>query len=210
MKQRFIFDLDGTLLYGDFSKEIKYFKNTLGKDSEKFLSEYQELLLEYENTHLKYDTEDLSNYYKNKIGINITSEIIDGWVKINADINDILLEETTDMLKYLKSKNKSLVVLTNWFRYTQVTRLKNAGILKYFDEIYTGDTVLKPNKESYINACGQYSPSECLMIGDTMDKDVLGPNKYGIDSIFYNPEGKEYDKQKITSIDSFNKIRELF
>jgi hypothetical protein len=38
-----------------------------------------------------------------------------------------------------------------------------------------------------MNACGQYSPSECLMIGDTIDKDVLGPNKYGIDSIYYNP-----------------------
>lgn len=61
-----------------------------------------------------------------------------------------------------------------------------------------------------MNACGQYSPSECLMIGDTIDKDVLGPNKYGIDSIYYNPEGKEYDKKKIISIDNFNEIKELY
>lgn len=45
------------------------------------------------------------------------------------------------------------------------------------------------------------------MIGDTIDKDVLGPNKYGIDSIYYNPEGKEYDKKKIISIDNFNEIK---
>ena len=210
MKKRFIFDLDGTLLNGDFSKEINYFKDVLGKEADKFLSVYYEILIEYEKTHTKYDVNDLSNYYKNKTGINITSEIIEGWIKINADINDILLSETTDMLKYLKSKNKSLVVLTNWFRYTQVTRLKNAGIIEYFDDIYTGDTVLKPYKESYMNACGQYSPSECLMIGDTIDKDVLGPNKYGIDSIYYNPEGKEYDKKKIISIDNFNEIKKLY
>ena len=210
MKKRFIFDLDGTLLNGDFSKEINYFKNVLGKEADKFLSVYYEILIEYEKTHTKYDVNDLSNYYKNKTGINITSEIIEGWIKINADINDILLSETTDMLKYLKSKNKSLVVLTNWFRYTQVSRLKNAGIIEYFDDIYTGDTVLKPYKESYMNACGQYSPSECLMIGDTIDKDVLGPNKYGIDSIYYNPEDKEYDKKKIISIDNFNEIKKLY
>ena len=37
MKKRFIFDLDGTLLNGDFSKEINYFKDVLGKEADKFL-----------------------------------------------------------------------------------------------------------------------------------------------------------------------------
>ena len=49
-----------------------------------------------------------------------------------------------------------------------------------------------------------------MLIGDTIDKDVLGPNKYGIDSIYYNPEDKEYDKKKIISIDNFNEIKELY
>ena len=48
MKKRFIFDLDGTLLNGDFSKEINYFKNVLGKEADKFLSVYYEILIEYE------------------------------------------------------------------------------------------------------------------------------------------------------------------
>ena len=74
MKKRFIFDLDGTLLNGDFSKEINYFKDVLGKEADKFFSVYYEILIEYEKTHTKYDVNDLSNYYKNKTGINITSE----------------------------------------------------------------------------------------------------------------------------------------
>ena len=45
------------------------------------------------------------------------------------------------------------------------------------------------------------------MIGDTIEKDVIGPNKFGIDSIYYNPENKEYDKSKILSINSFDKIK---
>lgn len=210
MKQRFIFDLDGTLLHGDFTKEINYFKKALGENADEFLKVYFDILEEYEATHTKYDEKMLSDYYKQKTGMNITSEIIDGWVKINADINDVLLKETIDMLKYLKSKNKSLVVLTNWFRYTQVTRLKNAGILEYFDEVYTGDVIMKPYKNSYINACGKYPISECVMIGDTIEKDVLGPNKFGLDSIYYNPDKKEYDQKNIVSINSFSQIKEMY
>lgn len=210
MKKRFIFDLDGTLLHGDFNKEIDYFKSVLGEDAEKFIPIYFEKLLEYESIYEKYDSKQLSCFLKQKTNINITSEIIDGWIKVNAKMNDKLLEETKDMLKYLKRKGKSLVVLTNWFKYTQEERLKNAGIREYFDDVFAGDLNLKPNKESYLNACGSYSLDECIMIGDTIDKDVIGPNKFGIDSIYYNPENKEYDKTKILSINNFEKIKEMF
>ena len=41
MKKRFIFDLDGTLLHGDFSMEVNYFKSVLSKeDFNKFLKIY--------------------------------------------------------------------------------------------------------------------------------------------------------------------------
>ena len=211
MKKKFIFDLDGTLLHGDFSMEVNYFKSVLSKeDFNKFLKIYFEYLIEYEKTFIKYEKSLLSKFYTEKTNINITPEIIDGWIKTNSIMNDKLLNETKEMLIYLKNKNKSLVVLTNWFKYTQKSRLKNAGILEYFDEVYAGDTFLKPNKESYLSACGNYHVNECIMIGDTIEKDVIGPNKFGIDSIYYNPENKEYDKSKILSINSFDRIKEMF
>lgn len=210
MKKRFIFDLDGTLLHGDFCVERNYFKSVLGEDAEKFILIYFEKLLEYESMHEKYDPYILSKFLSDKTSINITPEIINGWVKVNAKMNDKLLKETKEMLEYLKSKDKSLVVLTNWFKFTQEERLKNAGIFDYFDEVYAGDFNLKPYKESYLNACGNFSVDECIMIGDTIEKDVIGPNKFGIDSIYYNPENKEYDKEKILSINSFEKIKEMF
>ena len=211
MKKRFIFDLDGTLLHGDYIAEIEYFRSALNKeDAEKFLLLYFEKLCEYESLHQKYDYSSLSKFLSEKTGINITCEIIDGWVKVNATMNDKLLDETKSMLEYLKDKKKSLVVLTNWFKYTQEERLRNAGILEFFDGVYAGDLNLKPNKESYLNACGNFCIDECIMIGDTIEKDVIGPNKFGIDSIYYNPENKEYDKSKILSINSFDKIKEMF
>ena len=210
MKKRFIFDLDGTLLHGDYISERDYFRSVLNKeDAEKFLLLYFEKLCEYESLHQKYDYSSLSKFLSEKTGVNITSEIVEGWIKVNSKMDDKLLEETKSMLEYLKSKDKSLAVLTNWFKDEQESRLKNAGIFEFFDDVYTGDTFLKPNKESYITACGNYHVNECIMIGDTIEKDVIGPNKFGIDSIYYNPENKEYDKSKILSINSFDKIKEM-
>ena len=211
MKKRFIFDLDGTLLHGDFSRSIEYFKSVLTEEeAKKFFLIYPEYLTEFEKELGKYDYSILSKFYTEKTNINITPEIIDGWIKTNSIMNDKLLDETKSMLEYLKDKKKSLVVLTNWFKYTQEERLRNAGILEFFDGVYAGDLNLKPNEESYLNACGNYHVNECIMIGDTIEKDVIGPNKFGIDSIYYNPENKEYDKSKILSINSFDKIKEMF
>ena len=211
MKKRFIFDLDETLLHGDFSRSIEYFKSVLTEEeAKKFFLIYPRYLTEFEKEHKKYDYSTLSKFLSEKTGINITCEIIDGWVKENSSANDRLLDETKSMLEYLKDKKKSLVVLTNWFKYEQVERLKNAGILEFFDNVYTGDTSLKPNKESYLNSCGNYHVNECVMIGDSIENDVIGPNKFGIDSIYYNPENKEYDKSKILSINSFDRIKEMF
>lgn len=79
--------------------------------------------------------------------------MINEWITVNCNINDILLPETTSMLEYLKTKGYSLVVLTNWFKKGQEARLYNADIRKYFDEIYAGDFYIKPTKQSYLNAC---------------------------------------------------------
>ena len=58
MMKKFIWDLDGTLLSGDFSThEISYFKEKLmGQDIETFLKNKYSYLMEYERTFLRYDT----------------------------------------------------------------------------------------------------------------------------------------------------------
>ena len=120
MKKRFIFDLDGTLLHGDYISERDYFRSVLNKeDAEKFLLLYFEKLCEYESLHQKYDYSSLSKFLSEKTGVNITSEIVEGWIKVNSKMDDKLLEETKSMLEYLKSKDKSLAVLTNWFKDEQ-------------------------------------------------------------------------------------------
>lgn len=211
MKKRFIFALNGTLLHMSYKKEEEYFKSVLtNEEQEKFFSKYMDALAEYENKFAKYDVNDLSKFLSKQTNVNITPDMIDKWIEINGNPDDILLVETVNMLEYLKSKKYSLVVLTKWFLKTQRMRLETSGILKYFDDIYTGELYIKPSKESYLNACGNYNKRQCIVIGDDLKNDVYGPNKAGIDSIYYNLGNKPCDKTKVLSINSFYKIKEMF
>ena len=212
MKRRFIFDIDGTLLNGNFQKEIDYFKSVLSsEDYEKFIKVYFNLLMKYESKFKKYEIHQLSKFLKEESKTNITDEIIEGWIDVNSNMDDVINDGVIETLEYLKCKNKSLVVLTNWFLKTQRERLKNAGLLEYFDEIYAGDSILKPNKESYISACGLYSVEESVMIGDNLQKDVYEPSMVGLDSIYYNPNNNYFrSTNKVLSIKNMKEIRERY
>ncbi len=211
MVKRFIFDLDGTLLHCNFEREREYFRSVLPKeDANKFIETFIYHLYDYEEMFLQYDIKKLSEYLSEKMGFIITEEFIEKWIDVNTECVDAVYDETIDILNYLKEKRYSLVVLTNWFYKTQVNRLNNKDILKYFDNVFTGEIYTKPNKESYLNAIGEYNPEECVMIGDNITKDVLMPQSLGITSFYYNPNNKEYDKTLIKSIDSFKRIKEMY
>ncbi|MBR4619044.1 MAG: HAD family hydrolase [Bacilli bacterium] len=199
--KRFIFDLDCTLLTGDYSGEEEYFKEVLGNDSRNFLDKLFPALLEYENSFFKYDVSTLSAFLTDTTGVNVTDEIVEGWIENNMLMDDYIEDGTIELLEYLKNNNKSIAVLTNWFSRLQIERLKKAGIYKYFDDIYCGDQFTKPHKEAYLNACGIYKPSECLMIGDSLDKDYIAPRGIGMDSVLYDKEDK-YHK-------TLNKVKRL-
>lgn len=212
MKIRFIFDLDGTLLNGNFEKERKYFKSILStEDYEKFIKVYLKLLMKYEDIFKNYNIHELSEFLTKESKVNITDDVIEGWIDINCDIDDVINDGVIETLEYLKSKDKSLVVLTNWFYKTQKERLKNAGLLQYFDEIYAGDSVLKPNKESYLSACGPYAIEDCVIIGDNLQKDVYVPSIIGMDAVYYNTNNNYFQNtNKVLSIKNIKEIKERY
>lgn len=212
MKQRFIFDLDGTVLQTDFSYEIEYFQKVLDEEKAKrFISQISSLLTEYERTHIAYDYDVLREFLCLKTGILFTDNIIREWVEAFSLVESPHVEGIQEVLEYLKGQEKSLVVLTNWIRETQVARLRRANLLDYFDEVYAGDMYLKPNRISYQNACGVFSMEEAVIIGDSLEFDVLAPMEFGMDAIYYNPRNKDgFDKKKVKSIGNMLRIKEMF
>lgn len=210
-KKRFIFDIDGTLLVPDWNYEKEYFSSVLSSSQfDRFFPQIADLLLEYEKNFSKYDVDNLSRFLTDKSGVLITPNIIKGWNDALGKTDAVVIDGVVEVLDYLKSKDKSLVVLTNWFLEPQISRLRSSELLSYFDFIYGGEQGIKPNPEIYRIACGEYDIDSSIMIGDSLDFDVYGPSYVGMDSIFYNPKNKEYDKDKVKSIGSMKKIKEMF
>lgn len=102
----------------------------------------------------------------------------------------ILFPYATEILEYLVSKDYRLHLITNGFEKTQHSKLKNSGLDPYFKEVITseGSNSLKPHKEIFEYAFQKTGalPHESIMIGDSMDVDILGAINAGIDQVHVN------------------------
>ena len=192
-KKRFLFDLDNTLLTSNYQQERDYFNSIYGEEGQYFIKNISSLLEEYERIFPRYNTVDLSNYLETRTELEITPEIIDGWIDIMATTDDKIESGVIETLEDLKQKDHSLVVLTNWFHASQVNRLQRSGLYEYFDEVYAGDLFLKPHRDSYLCARGSFSPQDCVVVGDNLNKDYIGPRAVGMGSILYDRDDKHHE-----------------
>jgi putative hydrolase of the HAD superfamily len=107
----------------------------------------------------------------------------------------LLFPYATEILDYLIAKNYKLHLITNGFEKTQHSKLQNSGLAPYFIEVITseGSNSLKPHKEIFDYAFQKTGalPEESIMIGDTIDVDILGAVNAGIDQVHVNHLTKE-------------------
>lgn len=204
MKKRYIFDLDGTLLTGDFSATDDYFKNIFGPQAEELSASMGKYLGRYERLFDRYDIDLLSKYLSMRTKLPISPSVIRDWINEMDKVLDFKEEEVEQVLDTLKRNDKSIAVLTNWFGATQIPRLEKAGLIDYFDDIYTGEQVLKPHKQAYHKAALGFNPEEVLFIGDNVDFDYVGPRACGYQSILYDKEDRQH--KTIQKVKRLNEI----
>lgn len=201
--KRIIFDLDNTLI----AWKDGYW-NSLTKGLDKLNYIYDDDLIKkmisaignYENKYQIYNKNDMLTLINRYTKETLPSSFIDLWLEELSSCSEPASDEMIETLNYLSNKY-DLVVLTNWFALPQINRLKNAGILHFFTEVYSADTnLMKPNKESYLKAAGEYKASECLMIGDSLKCDVIGAINVGMEAIHFNINNIESDYPNILEL----------
>jgi putative hydrolase of the HAD superfamily len=105
----------------------------------------------------------------------------------------ILFPDTVNTLQYLCNKNYQLHLITNGFEETQHSKLKNSGISQYFVEVITseGSNSLKPKKEIFDYALQKAKAlhHHSIMIGDSIEADIIGAMNAGIDQVYMNHLG---------------------
>ena len=100
-----------------------------------------------------------------------------------------LFDGAFKLLEELKKKYK-LHIITNGFDKVQHYKIKNSGLSPYFDKIITAEKVgyKKPNpiifKYALDLTASQFS--ESIMIGDSLEADILGAINSGMGAIHFN------------------------
>jgi len=107
----------------------------------------------------------------------------------------LLFPYTFEILDYLIEKKYQLHLITNGFEKTQHSKLKHSGLENYFEEVITSEqsNSLKPHREIFEYAFQKTGadPAESIMIGDTVDVDILGAINAGIDQVHVNHLSRE-------------------
>lgn len=100
-----------------------------------------------------------------------------------------LFPNAIEILEYLKPKYK-LHVITNGFQEIQDKKLKNSNIFGYFDQVINSEMagVKKPNPIIFELALKRANTSseKSLMVGDSLEADILGAKAVGFNTIHFN------------------------
>ena len=122
---RFIFDLDYTILIPDWSKEDDFLRRSIPlEEQEEFFKQKQPILNKYELEFPRYDFKTLSDFFKS-FGFHVSEEVINGWMIHNGEtIKDEVADGVLELLEYLKANGKEIVILTSWFSGTQMLNFK--------------------------------------------------------------------------------------
>jgi putative hydrolase of the HAD superfamily len=82
-------------------------------------------------------------------------------------------------------------IITNGFKEVQYIKLKNSGLIDFFDVIVCSEDVgyNKPNPAIFKHSLMQANAStaDSVMIGDDFEVDVLGALNYGLKGILFDP-----------------------
>ena len=216
------FDLDHTLWDFDknsmlaFKRVFKKFKITI--EFHAFLKIYEPINVEYWKKYRedKVSKENLRrgrlidsfNFFDLIYTTEKIDEIADAYIK-ELPFDNHLFEGALEILDYLILKYR-LHIITNGFEEVQHKKLKNSGIDHYFSTVTTSEEVglKKPNPKVFLTALNKANslPTQSVMIGDSLEADILGANNIGMQTIFYNYRNESISK-KIKSINSLLEIK---
>lgn len=218
------FDLDHTLWDFDKNSELA-FKQIF--EEQKIALEFKDFIKTYVPINLKYwrlyreekiskkelrygrlkDVFDKLNF---KVSDEFINQIAIDYLNYLPNYN-YLIEGTIELLKYLHPKYK-LHIITNGFKEVQSKKMISSGIQKYFNVIVTSESVgvKKPNPKVFKFALekAKAKPEESVMIGDSLEADVLGSLACGIKPIYYSIEPNISTNKSITLVNKLLEIKQ--
>jgi len=128
------------------------------------------------------------------IGVSMDAERFSAAYLPNLATQSELTEGALEVVRALHSKYQ-LAIITNGLRDVQRPRLAQSAIRDYVADIVISEEVgaVKPERaifDAAFQRMGQPGKDEVLLIGDSLTSDIAGGINYGLDTCWFNPEGK--------------------
>ena len=137
-------------------------------------------------------------------------DLSDAYIQTLPEYN-VLFEGAIKILTALKP-HYSLHVITNGFQDVQYFKMKNSGLLPFFETITDSSSVgvKKPDPKifRYALKVGQVASDEAVMIGDNLEADIEGALATGMHAIHFMPLEKKYPSH-YTEIDKLKELKFL-
>lgn len=100
-----------------------------------------------------------------------------------------------DVLPFLeKYKHDGFIAITDGQQQQQENKLHKTGIIKYFKHIIAAETITfsKPHIRIFQAALSvaNLNPSQCVYIGDSLEKDAIGSKNAGMIGVWLNRNNK--------------------
>ncbi|GGN08713.1 noncanonical pyrimidine nucleotidase, YjjG family protein [Dyadobacter beijingensis] len=115
-----------------------------------------------------------------------------------------LLEGALDLLNYVAEAGYGMHIITNGFNEIQARKIASSEIGHFFENVVTFETAnaKKPDRRIFefaLEIAGT-TASESLMVGDNWIADILGAKQVGMDTVYLNPAGLEFDEEPTYNI----------
>ena len=124
-----------------------------------------------------------------------------------------LFPNAIDVLTYLKNKYL-LHLITNGFAEVQWIKLEQSGLRPFFEHIIISEEVgtQKPDEAIFRIAMNKANtqPSECIMIGDNYNTDIIGAKRAGMDQVHFNPSNNQKREPATFEISELIELKDIF
>ncbi len=207
-----IFDFWGTIVeVGVLPPPVRQVKNIMRLDIpfSDFIIKFEEAFMLKKFDTLKEAFENVGKSFGIRLQPFVIEKLVGMWNK-----NMLLAKpfaETVEVIENLRKKGYKIALVSNTEPFSVEPIIDKFDLRKHFNIIMlsyeTG--MLKTNPEMFhlVLRKLKVKPDEAVMVGDSIESDILSAEKTGIRAILVDRRGnKEYDKEKISNLNELNDI----
>ncbi len=118
-----------------------------------------------------------------------------------------------EVLDWMRTKGYKLSIITNGFEEIQHIKIRESGMMDHFDHVITSEQVnaRKPDNRIFNHALetAGVDPQDTVMIGDSLEADIRGAERAGMDQVFFNPMGKKHDGNPTYEVGTLLELKQI-